>query len=100
MSFSVGHTIFLECFAGTGSVGKIAETIPGSKVVSIDIHAETMGYKPTIVADILKVDFNNLGFDPDFAWFGPPCQTFSIMGAGKHRTKIKHGTKDKGRQTG
>ena len=87
MSFSVGHTIFLECFAGTGSVGKIAETIPGSKVVSIDIHAETMGYKPTIVADILKVDFNNLGFDPDFLWMSPPCQTFSIMGAGKHRSK-------------
>ena len=100
MSFSVGHTIFLECFAGTGSVGKIAETIPGSKVVSIDIHAETMGYKPTIVADILKVDFNNLGFDPDFLWMSPPCQTFSRMGAGKHRTKSNMEPKTKAGRLG
>eukprot|EP01050_Picozoa_sp_SAG11_P003043 SAG11_NODE_164_length_13880_cov_328.002540_2_plen_684_part_00 len=87
LTVSEGRKILLEVFAGTGSVGKQVEKLfPDMRVISIDINSITAGYKPTIVADVLEVDFESLGFVPDYAWFSVPCQTFSRMGAGKHRT--------------
>ena len=77
----------LEMFCGTGSAGKVVELIPGAKVFSVDINPETMGYHPSKVADILTLDFTKLKFVPDVIWCSPPCQTYSIMGGGKHRTK-------------
>ena len=77
----------LEMFCGTGSAGKVVELIPGAKVFSVDINPETMGYHPSKVADIMKLDFTKLKFNPDVIWCSPPCQTYSIMGGGKHRTK-------------
>eukprot|EP01051_Picozoa_sp_SAG22_P001126 SAG22_NODE_41_length_25488_cov_6.133719_1_plen_344_part_10 len=77
----------LELFSGTGSVGKIAEKIRGCQVVSVDVEPETAGYKPTVVCDVLKLDYKNLGFIPDVIWASPPCRTYSIMASGTHRTK-------------
>ena len=77
----------LELFSGTGSVGKIVEKIGNCQVISVDVNAETAGYNPTIVCDVLLFDFKNLGFIPDIIWASPPCQTYSGMAGGKHRTK-------------
>eukprot|EP01051_Picozoa_sp_SAG22_P018064 SAG22_NODE_2940_length_2088_cov_3.696833_1_plen_329_part_10 len=77
----------LELFSGTGSVGKIAEKIRGCHVVSVDVEPETAGYNPTVVCDVLKLDYKNLGFIPDVIWASPPCQTYSGMASGAHRTK-------------
>eukprot|EP01051_Picozoa_sp_SAG22_P005188 SAG22_NODE_301_length_12744_cov_19.648189_6_plen_484_part_00 len=76
----------LELFSGTGSVGKIAEKIRGCQVISVDVHPETAGYYPTVVCDVLKLDYKNLGFIPDLIWASPPCQTYSKF-SHKHRTK-------------
>jgi len=70
----------LELFCGTGSFGKIAEKIPNCRVISVDINAETAGYKPTLVTDILKLDFRMLGFVPDIIWArsAQPCTDFTF----------------------
>ena len=76
--------VLLELFAGTGSVSKVAKIID-AHITSIDINAETAGYKPDIVDDILNINPVNLQV-PDIITASPPCQTYSIMTA-KHRTK-------------
>eukprot|EP01047_Picozoa_sp_COSAG01_P084353 COSAG01_NODE_18066_length_1103_cov_0.671315_3_plen_94_part_01 len=44
ITVSNGNIIFLECFAGSGSVGKVAEALdPKHRVISIDINAVTAG---------------------------------------------------------
>ena len=74
----------LELFAGTGSVSHIAQKIHAD-ITSVDINVETAGYSPTIVHDILTLDYQSLDV-PDIITASPPCQTYSIM-SHKHRTK-------------
>lgn len=71
----------LECFAGSRSVGKVAES-HNMAVFSIDI-------KPfegiSLVADMEYVTISDLPFIPDVAWFSPPCTTYSIAAISHHR---------------
>ena len=83
---SDGTVKLFELFCGTGSTGKIADTIENVRVISFDINEETMGYRPDIVADIMDIDFKSFPIIPDIIIAGPPCQTYSLM-SHKHRTK-------------
>ena len=66
--------LLLELFKGTGSVGSVFEK-HGFKVISVDILEK---YKPTIVSDIMDLDYKNLPI-PDMIWASPPCNTFSKL---------------------
>lgn len=71
----------LECFAGSRSVGKIADG-KGFNVFSIDI-------KPfeniNLVADMEFVQTGDIPFIPDAIWASPPCTTYSIAAISHHR---------------
>ena len=70
----------LELFAGSRSVGKVAERM-GMKVISSDINNfENISY----VKNILEFDFNELDFKPDIIWASPPCTAFSVAAMGHH----------------
>ena len=76
----------LDCFAGSGSVHRCAARhFPDMEVTGVDIKEETMGYRPTIVTDILKWDYEV--YDPDhfdIVWLSPVCTQYS-----KARTTAK-----------
>lgn len=40
----------------------------------------------TDVVDVMKVQYDNIGFVPDFIWCSPPCFTYSNLAGGKHRS--------------
>ena len=63
----------LELFSGTGSFGDVIRE-KGWEVVSVDCVAAC---NPTIVADVLTLDFRALG-EFDFVWASPPCTQYSI----------------------
>jgi site-specific DNA-cytosine methylase len=64
----------IEFFAGSRSIGKVAEKM-GYKVFSTDIKPfKRVDY----VEDILKFDFKKVPFVPDILWFSPPCTAFSV----------------------
>jgi site-specific DNA-cytosine methylase len=71
----------LELFAGSRSVGKIAEEL-GHEVFSVDI-------KPFDGIDLAKdIEFlqpEDIPFKPDFIWASPPCTTFSVAAISHHR---------------
>ena len=71
----------LELFAGSRSVGKIADKM-GFNVCSVDI-------KPfeniDIVCDIENLELSDLPFIPDIIWASPPCTTYSIAAISHHR---------------
>jgi hypothetical protein len=73
----------LELFAGSRSVGKMAESL-GHQVFSSDI----MDFKSIDYAcSILEFNVNNVGFVPDVIWASPPCTYFSVASIGKHWNK-------------
>ena len=76
----------LDLFSGTGSITKTMRDIFGNcEVVSVDIDPK---FEPTIVCDILKLDYKSL-WKPrhfDIVWLSPPCTMYS-----RART---HGTRD------
>ena len=73
----------LELFAGSRSIGKVAEEL-GYKVFSSDINNfEGIHY----VSDILDFDVNAVPFVPNIIWASPPCTYFSVASIGKHWNK-------------
>lgn len=72
----------LELFAGSRSIGKVAEEL-GFEVFSCDINAfDGINY----VGDILDFDFARLPWVPDVIWASPPCTGFSVAAIGHHWT--------------
>jgi hypothetical protein len=70
----------LELFAGSRSVGKIAERL-GMEVFSSDlIEFEGIHYP----ISILDFDVNKVPFRPDIIWASPPCTGFSVAAIGHH----------------
>jgi hypothetical protein len=88
----------LELFSGTNSVGKVCRD-RGYEVVSLDIHNKN---KPTICCNILNWNYKTFSetFIPDFIWASPPCQTFSLAGHSRHRTKTNMTPKTKEGEVG
>lgn len=69
-----------ELFAGTRSVGKVAEE-SGWNVWSTDLYPfEEMD----VIGDILTLDPASVPWVPDFIWASPPCTYFSVASIGKH----------------
>jgi len=76
--------IILELFAGSRSIGKVAEAA-GHTVISCDL--EQFG-NIDIVGDILEIPISRyLVYPIDCIWASPPCTTFSVASIGKHWDK-------------
>ena len=76
----------LELFAGSRSIGKVAESL-GHTVFSVDIHPfEGIDY----VGDILDFNATDIPFKPDVIWASPPCDTYSVAAISHHRPHNKH----------
>lgn len=70
----------LELFAGSRSIGKVAQDI-GMEVFSSDIESfEGIDY----AVDILNFDIGKIPFHPDIVWASPPCTGFSVAAIGKN----------------
>ena len=70
----------LELFAGSRSVGKVAEQY-GFEVFSVDINKFD---KIDLVIDILDLKKEMIPFQPDVIWASPPCTYFSVASIGHH----------------
>jgi hypothetical protein len=70
----------LELFAGSRSIGKVAEEL-GMEVFSSDINNfDGINY----VVNILEFDYSKVPFIPDVIWASPPCTGFSVAAIGHH----------------
>lgn len=70
----------LELFAGSRSIGKVAESY-GYNVFSVDINDfENINY----VTDILEFDYSKVPFKPEMIWASPPCTHFSVTQIGRN----------------
>ena len=70
----------LELFAGSRSIGKIAERMK-FEVLSSDINDfENISY----VKNILEFNPSEIQFRPDVIWASPPCTSFSVASLGYH----------------
>lgn len=71
----------LELFAGSRSIGKVAESL-GYEVFSVDL-------KPfeniDLAIDIEMLTPEMIPFKPDVIWASPPCTTYSIAAISHHR---------------
>ena len=75
----------LELFAGSRSIGKVADSL-GYEVFSSDLNNfENIDY----VIDILDFDINKVPFKPDLIWASPPCTSYSIAAISHHRPHDK-----------
>jgi len=75
----------LELFAGSRSIGKVAESL-GYEVFSSDLNDfEGIDY----AVDILDFDINKVPFTPDIIWASPPCTTYSVSAISHHRPHNK-----------
>jgi site-specific DNA-cytosine methylase len=72
----------LELFAGSRSVGNIAESLD-MEVFSSDINSfKDIHYS----INILDFDVKKIPFKPDIIWASPPCTGFSVASLGYHWT--------------
>jgi len=75
----------LELFAGSRSIGKVADKM-GWQVFSSDYEAfEGIDYQ----IDILQFDVNKVPFKPDIIWASPPCTGFSVAAIGRNWEKTE-----------
>ena len=79
----------LELFAGSKSIGKVAEEL-GYQVFSVDVN-NFEGID--LVKDIEFLTKNDIPFIPDIIWASPPCTTYSIAAISHHRDMGKPKTK-------
>jgi len=70
----------LELFAGSRSIGKVAESM-GMSVFSTDV--KNWG-QIDHVADIRDFNPACLPFEPNIIWASPPCESFSVAAIGKN----------------
>ena len=75
----------LELFAGSRSIGKVADEL-GFEVFSVDIN-NFEGID--LVKDIEFLTKEDIPFIPDVIWASPPCTTYSIAAIGHHRNMGK-----------
>jgi hypothetical protein len=75
----------LELFAGSRSIGKVAET-RGHEVFSVDI--KDFG-SINLLQDIEFLRADQIPFKPDMIWASPPCTTYSIAGIHHHRNRCQ-----------
>ena len=71
----------LELFAGSRSVGKVAEE-KGVNVFSVDWQKFD---KIDLAIDIEYLQKSDIPFIPDIIWASPDCKTYSIAGISTHR---------------
>lgn len=70
----------LELFAGSRSIGKMADRMK-LECFSSDINDfDGINY----VANILDFDVSKVSFRPDIIWASPPCTSFSVASIGHH----------------
>lgn len=81
----------LELFAGSRSVGKMAEAL-GYEVFSVD-WGDFDGID--LKCDIGQLKIEDIPFVPDIIWASPDCTTYSIAAISTHRNK-----EDKSGKTG
>ena len=75
----------LELFAGSRSIGKVAESL-GYKVYSCDLEPfDGIDY----VGDIRDFDIKKIPFTPDIIWASPPCTGFSVAAIGRNWDGLK-----------
>lgn len=74
----------LELFAGSRSIGKVAEE-KGINVFSVDWK----GFDNIdLVADIEELQQKDIPFIPDLIWASPDCTTYSIAAISTHRNGV------------
>ena len=80
----------LELFAGSRSVGKVAEA-NGYNVFSVDWQKfEDID----LAIDVEEMQINDVPFTPDVVWASPDCTTYSIAACSTHRNKDRSGKTD------
>lgn len=72
----------LELFAGTRSIGKVADDM-NMNVFSIDYDPGFKGIDKCM--DIGELKLSDVPFTPDIIWASPDCKTYSIAGISTHR---------------
>jgi len=75
----------VEFFAGSRSIGKVAESL-GMNVFSVDWKPfENIDY----VGDVEFMSIEDVPFIPDWGWFSPDCTTYSMAAISIHRKGVE-----------
>lgn len=74
----------LELFAGSRSIGKVADRL------AFDVYSSDIEQFGGIdyVTDIREFDVTKIHFKPDIIWASCPCTAFSVAAIGKNWTKV------------